>query len=269
MAEKKEETKKSRRHLFHKDNGLPIMVNLYVIKYIYYHIEKANRFMEKQEKGKKPKAYPIYQNELPISRQRFDRINKGITFEISTGEAGEITSRFGIGEEYFRKDSPVMFKIKGISERDWKEFYCARYKVKYKGIEEEEACAEKVERALKGLISADWKTQLKPNDPLFAICYYFSYGKKKEERNRAEIIIQLLKDMNYRDWEQSGGLWKEAHGLLEKHYRYTDSIRVINDLREEQEKQKEQEEKKKQEEQKKKKEQEEKKEQKKQEEQKE
>ena len=230
-----EEGKKSRRNLFDRKNGLPIMVNLYVIKYIYYHIKKADCFMDKK-KGKKPKAYPIYQNELPISRQRFDRINKGMTFEMSAREATEITGRFGIGAEYFRKDSPVMFEIEGICEEDWKGFYQEQYGVAYEGIEEKKERKEKVEQALKGLVCEDWENRLRPSDPLFAICYYFRYGKKKGNVNRAEKVLQLLKEMDYREWEQSREFLKEANGILKKHYQYTNAILVVDTARKEKEK---------------------------------
>lgn len=230
--EKKEGTRKSHRNILDKDSGLPIMVNLYVIKYIYYHIKKATCFME-QTKGRKPKAYPIYQNALPISRQRFDRINKGIRFELSLREAEEIRNRFGIGEEYFRKDAPVMFEIEGIYEEDWKGFYLVQYGVAYEGIEEKERKKEKVEQALKGLVCEDWENRFRPSDPLFAICYYFRYGIKKEKSNRAERILQLLKEMDYREWEQSREFLKEAHGILKKHYRYTEAILVADAARKE------------------------------------
>lgn len=238
---KQEGTKKSYRNLFNKETGFPIMVNLYVIKYIYYHIEKAACFLEKQEPGKKAKANPIYQFLLPISRQRFDRINKGITFEISSREVREITERFGIGAEYFRKENPVMFSISGLKEEDWKRFYSAHYEVyeKIEKEEERERYERKVEEALKELVCGDWKTKLDPTDPLFAICFYFSYGVRQNERKRVEQILQLLEEMDYREWEQSREIAEQAYRLLKKHYEYTKSLCIIEHARNEQRKKEE------------------------------
>lgn len=242
--EKKEETEKSHRNLFNTDkkreSGLPIMVNLYIIKYIYYHIKKANQFMDKENEGKKPKAIPIYGKQIPISRQRFDRINKGMPFEISAKEATQITDRFGIGAEYFRKDAPVMFKIEGLSERDWKGFYSDRYKVPYEDeVKDKEKCRKKVEQTLKRLMCANWEKQLKRSDPLFAIFYYFSYGEKIGQVYRANRVLQLLKEMNCIEWEQSRELLKEANTILKKHYQYTEGVLVVSAIREEQKKEKE------------------------------
>ena len=67
--------------------------------------------------SRKAKAYPIYGTRgFPVSRQRFDRINKGYSFEFAKNEAEGVTETYGIDEIYFRKSEPVAFEIKG----DWR-----------------------------------------------------------------------------------------------------------------------------------------------------
>ena len=169
--------RKSVKTLYDGNTGLSIMINLYVIKYIYYHIDKARCFIDEDERGKKTKSYPVYCTDmLPVSRQRLDRINKGKRFEFSRAEANSITETFGIEMKYFRKDDPIAFEIDGIDETSWKCFYKSRYDVDYELQDNEDdeikQCEQEVEDILKEL-SMDWEQKLKCDNPLFAICYYF------------------------------------------------------------------------------------------------
>lgn len=232
-------TRKSVRNIYDKHTGLPVMINLYVIKYIYYHIKKAKCFIEEKRDGKKAKYYPIYQNEIPMSRQRFDRINKGENFEITAGEADLITERFGIDMKYFRRDNPVAFDIEGINMTDWKCFYNEKYGNGYalSGRINNKQCserAEKVERMLKDLTKSDWESRLDRDNPLYAVCYFFHYGKKFDSPNSVKILKTTLKEMNYKDWERENiDTLKEVCGLLEKHCNYINSIITIIKLRSE------------------------------------
>ena len=86
------DNKQSRKDLFNKDTGLSIMINLYVMRYIYNHIKKAECFFEEHQKGRKPKAYPVYGDYLQMSRQRFERMCKGENFQYTANEAKEVIS---------------------------------------------------------------------------------------------------------------------------------------------------------------------------------
>lgn len=228
--------RKSVKNRYNSESGLPIMINLYVIKYIYYHIKKADRFLEKNDYGKKPKAVPIYQNELPMSRQRFDRINKGINFEITSGEADFITKQFGIDMKYFRRENPIAFEIDGISLTDWKCFYKTRYEVRYKltSTYRKEyilSRAEEIERVLKKLVGKDWESRLGKNDPLYAVFYYFHYGKRFDAPSSIDVLRESLKSVDCKDWErESIGSLKENYCLLEKHCNYVKALITIEEL---------------------------------------
>lgn len=236
---KKNNKRKSVKHLYNKDTGLPIMINLYVIKYIYYHIEKADLFIEEKKEGKKAKAHPIYQNELPMSRQRFDRINKGMRFEITTKEATSITETFGIDIKYFRRDNPVAFDIEGIDITDWKCFYNVHYNNEYNLSSniDSDGCkkrAEIVEDTLKKLVKTDWDHRLGKDNPLFAVCYYFHYGKRSDRPNSIKILKEALKQLDYKEWDnENAESLKEARGLLNKHLGYVNSLITLDKLRNE------------------------------------
>ena len=238
MAERKNAgLRRSNKHLYDMNTGLPIMINLYVIKYLYYHIDKHNRFIESREKGKKPKAYPIYQNELPISRQRFDRINKGATFEVSTGESVFITDRYGIDIKYFRKDNPDTFAIEGITQTDWKCFYNHKYNVGYElpsGYNKEiiKTKAEKIEKVLKQIANSDWEDRIAKDNPLYAVCYYFHYGKRYDAPSNIDLLRERIHSVSFREWDSVDIQQLEKDCLImEKHCKYIQSLITLNKLR--------------------------------------
>lgn len=239
MAEKKNANlRKSNKHLYDMNSGLPIMINLYVIKYIYYHIDKADRFFEKKEKGKKPRAYPIYQAELPISRQRFDRINKGYQFEITSAESIFITDRFGINIKYFRKDNPDTFLLQEISQTEWKCFYNHEYEVGYElpsGYKKDiiKAKAEKVKAVLERITKRGWEERIKKDDPLYAICYYFHYGVRYDAPSDIDLFRERASNLKVQEWDTlSIEQLKNDYEMLEKHCKYVKSLITIKELKE-------------------------------------
>lgn len=240
MAEKTKE-RKSVKNLYNAETGLSIMINLYVIKYIYYHIDKAECFIEERTAGRKPKAYPIYGNEIPMSRQRFDRINKGMSFEITANEANNIIERFGIDIRYFRKDSPDCFEIEGLGLLDWKCFYRHQYKVPYvlpESYEERTVLiknkADSLETVLKELVAKGWETRIEKDSPLYAICYYFANGSRYDKPNNIEQFRQALSMIEYQDWDKVDyKVLIKDYEVLRKHYNYVSSLLNIYKLRNE------------------------------------
>lgn len=234
MSEKTEK-RKSVRNLYDAETGLPIMINLYVIKYIYYHIKKADCFIEERKTGKKPKSYEIYGNYIPMSRQRFDRINKGIAFEVSANEANDLINRYGFDEKYFRKDNPEYFEIEGLALSDWKCFYNLRYhggyelSTQYKGNDELiKKKADKIEQVLREVIS-DFRTgELKQGNPLFAICYYFATGTRYGEERAVDKFRKIMREVRYSDWNNVElDLLNADFKLLKKHLNYISSVITI------------------------------------------
>lgn len=239
MGKSNTKHRKSVKNLYDATTGLPIMINLYVIKYLYYHIDKADQFYEKKVKGKKPKSFEVYKNEIPVSRQRFDRINKGMSFEFASGEADFVTVKFGIDMKYFRRENPIAFEIEGISQIDWKCFYNDRYNCGYElpsGFKKDyvSSRADKVEEKLKSIALGNWKNQLEQTDPLYAICYYFQYGKRFDALGNIGVLRKALQVIDYTEWEsQSAEVLQEDYLLLQKHCDYINSLLTIQKLRNE------------------------------------
>lgn len=239
--------RKSVKNIYNENTGFAIRLNLYVIKYIYYHIDKADCFIDGGESGKKRKSYPVYSTDMfPISRQRLDRINKGERFEFTRAEANTMAETYGIDIKYFRKDDPVAFGIEGIGETDWKCFYNCEYLCRYKlpvGVEKEGEDAVKkkagrVKDALKGL-AEKWDKTLKKNDPLFAVCYYFRYGERADRPDTIENLKDILKRLDYTEWEkESVESLKEVYELFKGHYNYVNALCLLDRSRKEQMKKK-------------------------------
>ena len=239
-----EKKRKSVKTIYDRNTGLSIMINLYVIKYIYYHIDKARCFIDEDERGKKRKSYPIYCTDmLPVSRQRLNRINNGQCFEFTRAEANSITETFGIEMKYFRKDDPIAFEIDGIDETSWKCFYKSKYEVDYDlhidfENEGDDIVKQKVEDILKDL-SKDWEQKLKCDNPIFAICYYFKYGERFDRPNAIKSLKDILSELDYREWEkESTTSLSELLKLLRGHYNYINSLVTLNKLKKEQQEKK-------------------------------
>lgn len=238
----KENVAKSTRHIYDYRTGLAIMVNLYIIKYIYYHIEKDDMFMEKKGLGRKGKADPIYGKLIPVSRQRFDRINKGLHFEFSVEEATKISDRFGIDIEYFKWDTPKMFEIEGISLDDWKYFYREKYGVKFEisgQTEKNINHISKVEERLKRIVATDWKNQTFKNDPIYNICYYFHNGYRCDRLPRVDVFADILEKMTFEEWKGIDLETRKTIGsLLRSHWKYIEALNTLEDTRNKSKKQK-------------------------------
>lgn len=219
--------------IYDGNTGLSIMINLYVIKYFYYHVDKASRFIT--EKGRKEKVSTIYSTAmLPVSRQRLNRISKGEHFEFTREQANTITETYGIDIKYFRKDDPIAFKIDGIDEMDWKCFYNANYYGQYtltaelrKDITKIEEKASHVEKTLKQL-SKKWESAFKKSDPLYAICHYFHHGERFNDPDMVESLKELYKKLDYNEWDKKDTtLLDEMEKLMREHLNYIHSLTTI------------------------------------------
>ncbi len=209
------------RKTYNANTGFAIMVNLYIIRYISYHIKKASDFSNDEESLKS-----IYEK-LHISRQRFGRINKGFAFEMTRDEAEHITNMFGIGKKYFIEEPQEILDI-GVTEADWKCFYEARYKVKFKNIDyKKSGKAEKIKKALKELTS-DWEKKLAQQDPMYAINYYFRHGRKFDNFSKLQALETILNSITYEVWENlSIESLEKYKKLLEDHCRYVNAFITI------------------------------------------
>lgn len=239
------------KNKFGDKEGLPVRINLYIIKFIYYEMKKdrAKIFNEKNETGKKLKAIPIFSTKhFPLSRQRFDRINRGIPFRLTNEEAKTMADCYGIDIKYFTGDEDSYFKIQRVEEENsenknmpeyideisWKYFYKYTYSVDYFIKKNKRKISKEIadlEYSLKELV-ANWRS-LKQDDPLFAICYYFHYNASLGEKvGHIERLKECLQEMDISEWDNLyPSTYEEIFPFIEKHYQYLQAIIRIIRLR--------------------------------------
>lgn len=226
------------RNVFDVTTGLPIMINLFIIKHLYYHMKKADCFIE-ESSGKKPRSVEIYGNVIPISRQRFDRINKGERFELTSREADAICSTFGIDIKYFRRDDPVAIDIPDVNLTDWKCFYKVEHNCLYhfsselKDRDIKNRC-NKVKEALKHIAGIDWGEYKDNQNPLYMVWYYFRYGVRYEAESNIDKYIKALQEIKCTDWnDRDMEELEDCCQLIKKQYDYINSLLTIYNLKDE------------------------------------
>lgn len=256
------QTRKRGKHIYDMKTkgGLPIIINLNVIRYIYNHIKKAERFMEPEtrEKGKRPKALPLYgMNEFPLSRQRLNRMNHGENFELTKREAADIVDAFGFEKKYFDGENTVAFEIEGIADRHWQSYFDYYYKSNDEEKSEKQQDNEHVsqneakernknnnrskgnrpdevkilEDALGKLVD-NWKEQLNKDDPIYAICYFFYYGIRFDMPSGVDSLKKMLRALEFSEWDKEDEKSLRAALLyLEEHSSYISSLLTIKAIR--------------------------------------
>ena len=104
---------------FKNGDGFHIRVNLYIIRFLFCHMDsKNNPNLSKEVKKRRP-AYLLYSEDYFPVRQRMDRINKGENFEFSNKEAEGLSKLFAIDKSHFTNKSSEPFPIQGITVTDW------------------------------------------------------------------------------------------------------------------------------------------------------
>lgn len=219
--------------IFSKNNALHIMVNLYIIRYLYSHLDKAECFMIKSQRKKSRN----YNEIIGISRPRMDRIFHGENFTISKKERENICSMFHIQDTFFQKDGSFM-QIHMLDETDWQCFFNIKY---YTDIpigfntKEEQKNADKVINVLKklvikGIIENEYDTQT----PIYRIYYYFKNGTTYQEESRLTKFLKALSDLNISDWDELEGNLDQmirCGDMLEKHTKYVKSAITYKQMR--------------------------------------
>jgi len=191
-----------RRYILNKETGFNVMVNLYIIRYLYSHLDKAPGFMDYS--GKRKKSIDLYSNILKMSRQRVGRIFNGEKFEISAGERTHLSTLFGITEKHFESKGEII-TIGMLTEQDWKCMFKYKYGVRYdihlsnKGVQER---TMRVDEVLKSISKGNAVERLyKPNTPIFNIYYYFRNGVKYSAISKLTEFLSLLSKFSLSDWK--------------------------------------------------------------------
>ena len=218
------------RNVYDGETGLPYMVNLYIIKCLYKYVNKHTSFEEVTLFGERKRYQPIYQMEwFNMSRQKMDRVFHGDRFEITREQTENITKGLGIGEQYFWEKEPHIFEIEGLNEDKWKQFFVEKYSA-FVDLEEEQedpSIIKTVEDTLKD-IAKKWEEILDKKDPLYAICFYFSTGRRINEVTGIKQLKTLLEEVDCTEWlnEKADTVMKYEE-ILRRHYQMVSSCATV------------------------------------------
>lgn len=226
----------SKRNILNKENGFNTRVNLFIIRYLYYHMKKASIFMK--EGTKKRQASVDLKEYTLISRQRFARIFQGSNFEITALESKTIAERFNISKEYFKKDSELI-PIYGITQDDWKCYFYESYGKGasvslHKPSNETNAGMENVKDYLKKIIKKKYIIEhYDTSSPVYRIYYFFENGVTYRDTNTLDKLLENLELLKISAWKELAtdpDKMKKYFNLLEKHYEYVKAYLKCQEL---------------------------------------
>lgn len=149
-AEKKEQKVTGNKSVLTKYSGIAIIGNLFIMRYLYFHIKKNDVFLVEGE-GSRNKSAKFYSEIIPLSRARFLRMLNGENFRMSVEDIEDICDRFNLKEDYFRQTDPILMEIPEhkLEKQDWKSFLTVEYFIVFKESEkdkEQRKEQEKVEK---------------------------------------------------------------------------------------------------------------------------
>jgi len=227
---------KSKSNILNKKNGFHTRVNLYIIRYLYYHMKKADMFTV-QGSGKRKTSVDLY-NYIRISRQRFDRIFKGENFQMTKKESKDIAELFHISADYFKKESELVL-VHGITKEDWECYFHEKYgensveKIQ-KPPREIKNRAEKVKNAFLEIIKNDYIAKhYDTKTALYHIHYYFKNGVAYKEVSTLSKFLEALELLKISDWKELSDHpteMKKYLPLLKNHYEYVSSYIKCREL---------------------------------------
>ena len=147
MEEKKIQESTGNKSVLTRYSGIAIIGNLYLIRYLYFHIKKSGEFLIKG-KGARYKSKQFYGKIIPLSRARFLRMLNGENFRMSSEDVGKICDDFKLDEKYFRQTAPELMEIPEhrLEELDWKAFLLIEYFTEFKEFEKDKLSAQDKEK---------------------------------------------------------------------------------------------------------------------------
>lgn len=226
----------TKRYILDKNNGFNVIVNLYIIRYLYSHMKKAVCFEIADSERKK--SVDFYNRVVGITRQRMSRMLQGERFEMSADDRKRLSGMFGISEKYFERDGKC-FQLGRLEQTDWKCYFNDRYGAGYNVYDYDRIKNRhiaKVEETLKGLCSKgalerDYET----STPVYYVYYYFKHGATYTEESNLTKFLKLLSQLSFSDWEEiedNIDSLEHYQGLLEKHSHYVTVMAEYKRLKE-------------------------------------
>lgn len=198
------------------------MVNLFIIRYLYSHLDKAECFMEKSLRKKSKNFYKL----MNISSERMARILHGENFNLTINEKEKFCGMFHVKENFFMEKGAIM-PIQSVNETDWKCFFHINYQVRFNVMPSEKEKKENTEYVVKNLKKLSKKGTIENNydteSPIFRIWYYFKNGTPYNEESRLTRFLRELSNLSISDWdelEDNLSQMQRYGDLLEKHVTY-------------------------------------------------
>lgn len=228
-------------YVVYGERGFNARVNLFIIRYLYGKMKKADRFMV-PGKGKRKKSIDISEF-IGFDDQRLDRVRKGENFRLAPSDTTVIAECFNIDREYFQEKGKLM-EVHGIVPEDWKSYFLERNSAKGKGKDGEhveepsewQPGYEKVKRKLDELVSKGYiEGNYSKQAPIYRIHYFFEKGEVYREPSRLDIFLESLERLEISDWKQIADRqddMKECLELLKKHYEYVSAYVRCRDIEE-------------------------------------
>lgn len=209
----------SKRYILDRANGINVMANLYIIRYLYHHIDKAECFLADDRRRRK--SIDFYGEILHMSRQRVQRVFRGDSFELSARHRNQLSNMFGIDEEYFLKNGKTM-SIHLLDSLKWKLFFENRHNGTSTNVDKE------IEKALKKLCEKDNIAQeYDTSTPIYRVYYYFKHGVRFQEESKIERFKKELLNLKLPDWEELENdieQLEKCRDMLKKHYDYVKTV---------------------------------------------
>lgn len=183
-AEKKERKVTGNKSVLTKYSGIAIIGNLFIMRYLYFHIKKNDVFLVEGE-GSRDKSAKFYRNVIPFSRARFLRMLNGENFRMPTDEIEKICGDFSLKEDYFRQTAPILMEIPEheLEEQDWKAFLAVEYFTDFEEFRKDELKDE--EKEAKGKIDLTSKK-----------AYILKEKGKEEAKGKGEELYGLYREKN-------------------------------------------------------------------------
>ena len=234
---KKEPHESDRSNILSMENGFNTRVNLFIIRYLYYHMKKHSKFLKK---GKGTRQASVDLNVyVGISRPRFTRIFSGENFEMAETQSRDISKLFNISADYFKKNGKLI-EIHGIDRDDWKCYFNSEFRGSVimdeldeqttpkeeieKWKKEKMARALKVDEKLQELVETNFvANHYDAKTALYRIHYFFKNGVAFTEvstLNKFLKYLQLLKISDWKALKSNPEEMKKYLDMLEKHYEY-------------------------------------------------
>lgn len=239
---KKKKTVVTPKRIMNSATGFNIMVNLYILRYLYIHLKKHSDMKD---------AKYFYTDILEISRQRFQRICRGEAFQISVAERTRLSELFAIDPEYFNSKGSII-QVLDLTVDDWKCFFNTKYSVGYDikiimkpGEKKEEVqkreSTERCDRVLNALKTVTTNRYIAEKcydiDPLYRVHYYYYYHETYGARSDL-IALQLMLEQVYpSEWSvYSSDLdgverLKVVRDRLKEHLEYIEAVLVVSKYR--------------------------------------